>query len=213
MEKAELTDSAKRLQERSLQKIQSARDLLKEKHFVTDDNKDLKGEVEKSVPALELYIRELDIQPSGEAKLKESPELRPKREFLRSIKDFSEKKAEELKREKKDDSKFDAYSKITLSQDAYSEIERLKVEKEKAGEAAAQHGNTLCRILAAAKGNAADAFLVFLHKYRRTLPVHEMGRRWSASNWFLLRRMTNWRALGSECRFLDGQTTPPQILE
>lgn len=208
-EKAELTDSAKRLREKIVAKIQSARELLKEKHFVTDDNKEMKGEMEKSVPALDLYIRELDIQPSGEAKLKESAELRPNREFLRSIKDFSEKKAEELKREKKDDSKFDAYSKITLSRDAYSEIEKLKVEKEKLEKQQRSMEIAYAEFLRQQK-EAVNAFLSYFSTSTDELyQFMNMGEKVECLKLFPVEKNDELAGVGIECRFLDGQTTPP----
>ena len=208
-EKAELTDSVKSLREKIVAKIQSTRELLKEKHFVTDDNKELKGEVEKSIPALELYIRELDIQPSGKAKLKGSAELRPKREFLRSIKDFSEKKAEELKREKKDDSKFDAYSKITLSRDAYSEIEKLKCEKDQLEKQQQSMEIVYAEFLRQQK-EAVDAFLsYFSTSIDELYQFMNMGEKVECLKLVPVEKNDELAGVGIECRFLDGQITPP----
>lgn len=208
-ERADLLDSATYLIEKINAKILSAKDMLREKYFSTEDNKELKDEVEKSITAIEPYIQELNIQPSANVRLREPVDLRPSREFLHSIKKISDGKNDELKKERKDDNKFDVYSKITFSRDAYSEIERLNVAKEKLEKQQHSMEVVYAEFLRQQK-ESVDAFLTYFSSNIDDLyQFMNMGEKVECLKLVPVEKNDELAGVGIECKFMDNQTTPP----
>ena len=104
---------------------------LIDRHSKVDTNQELSGQLEQFKLSIANYSTQLkiDILPSN--KLKTPEELAVDRNTLNRIIDLCKHKIESLKESKKDDLRFDVYSKIESSKDTHTMIKELKVKKEK----------------------------------------------------------------------------------
>lgn len=125
-----LTETKKSLQKEIDESYQLTKALLLYEQFQSEDNKQLRAKAEQLKTHFENYLAELEIRVDEERKPKTSNELALDKTILDEMTDFCKQKGDQLKTSKADDMRFDAHSKIVLSRNAYSEIERLQREEE-----------------------------------------------------------------------------------
>lgn len=104
--------------------------LLKSKHILEPDNRELKARIEGLIGALSRYLQETAVNIGSGKKLKASADLRIGTRVLSEIASLCGQKQNQLKAQIKDDKFTDTVVKIELSKSAYSQIGDLKKEKD-----------------------------------------------------------------------------------
>jgi len=103
---------------------------LFEQYSNTEENRELKENIENLKAGLENYSTQLDLEISTSQRLRKPGEIAIDRTKLNQIAGFCKKQAANLKASKKDDPGFEIQGKLLLSREAYLDIQRLKKEKE-----------------------------------------------------------------------------------
>lgn len=104
--------------------------ILTDSKIKTEDNMIIKSFFSKTAEGLEVYKAEIKIDVLTGNKLKTSNKLLIDKKILQEVETFSFDKINKLKESRKGDEKFDIYSKIVLSKNAYLNIKKLKKSKE-----------------------------------------------------------------------------------
>lgn len=129
-ETLKLSEANESLQEEIDEPYQLTKDLLRDEHFQSEDNKQLRVKAEQLKTHFENYLAELKINVLEGKKPKTSNKLALDQTVLSEMTNFCKQKSDELKTSKAGDIRFEVQRKMVVSRNAYSEIKRLQKQKE-----------------------------------------------------------------------------------
>ncbi|MCK4765770.1 MAG: AAA family ATPase [Candidatus Aminicenantes bacterium] len=209
-EKIELEEVQETLRRNLDNPLQRLNIFLSDRVIQAEEHRELSSLLEKIKDGFAAYRQQLGVEISAADKLADKNKLLIDRELLRRAAKFCREKIDRLKAEKKENYKYDFYSKIVQARDAYLERKKLQQEKKIIEKQAAAFDILYSEFLKRQEEGIASFLTIFSKDINHLYRFMNPGERVEEIKLAPLQKNDELVGITLEYKFFEDLVSPPQ---